>query len=1799
MPSTLKKVVPSASLGGSNKNDTTAIYMAPDDERISAGRAEKLRDLQKELEELIDRHDDLFKESFDLVKKSVEADTIGSPRKTRRVLTEQRMSLSIALNSPNGKPSNSPSPSRNRRLVSGLNFHSQSMGSAEPGTNSKRKQRSKVKDGPMRTEQPVNLTTVPRRIMHARKAKDSLISSGQDPSLLRGVKRKASSISQDVDKQLESDAPIIPSPRMSETCPADVKYTIKRVRLFQRPRPISYTHPSQVPPKAHLDNSIQKFLGSYVALDEGDSLTVDILEDLSMKEAELRGRIRTLRGEGRLMLNVLDLPEGFLDPSLDKHPTEVRHEDYHGALMTSVLHRSQAILAESSFKKQITKRISKAVLAWHTNREGNEERIKRAEAMRLKVLAKFTAKEVEKQWKKAIIAIRERNRVILEAEEARLGRKHLDAILDQSGLILEAQQLDLTRTRSRSGSIKDWSTNDGSEVESYSEESECDENSDSDANLEFSGVDASFLLPVDHTRTPDTELEQIRDGDSESPSLETRHSSQSLDEFNRLNSQTPSDEVVALDDHDDISIFRNTPNKADFNPIEEVQLMYYKGHTTSQRNTVHDEFLEVPGSPGSPIPIIDARLSETIDDEQDAPVLINEYSVPVDVSETRCLDNSETNGDNSFTQNADITEVPETIIDTLDLELPVYDEQEEDKEVGIEMEDEDVDIPTYLRDFAVAPVEWNPESKVNTPFLLRGVLRPYQQAGLEWLASLHTNRLNGILADEMGLGKTIQTISLLAHLACDRGIWGPHLIIVPTSVLLNWEMEFKKFLPGFKILPYHGNTKRRKELRVGWNNKHTFNVCVTSYTLASRDAHIFKRKPWYYMILDEAHMIKNFKSQRWNILLMFRSFRRLLLTGTPLQNNLIELWALLQFLMSGTDFANVKEFGDWFSNPLEKAIEQGTVMDEETQERVRKLHTVLRPYLMRRLKADVEKELPSKYEHIVPCRLSKRQRFLYDEFMSRTATQDSLASGLYHRVANVLMQLRKVCNHPNLFEIRPIVTSFAMPRSATADFQIKELLIRRRLLQYGEEQVNLDFLGLVFMQRQGRPMMQARATRSLDASPRLLVTELPGEPPPIDTRTIEGYKQHATYQRQLAKVRQWTHIAYVNRLRCTASPVYGLETITAIRRLLKPLGHNSQTFPNHLDRSEIIPQMVKTYEQRAYELIPLIDHFAFVTPAVIARDMAALALSGYEDRILPFRYSTTDVVEILHNVSVKLQVAFPDVSLIQYDCGKLQELAIILRKRAAGGHRVLIFTQMTKVLDILEIFLNFHGYRYLRLDGATKIEDRQYITERFNNDPRIFAFIASSRSGGVGINLTGADTVIFYDSDFNPQMDRQCEDRAHRIGQIRDVHIYRLVSEHTVEESMLRKANQKRSLDNIVIQQGGFDWRSLLIDDVEFGKALEEFEDQEDTLAARVAAREEAAQQVEDHADFAAETEDGPTVESQVQETQTTEGQESEEREVCTLVVTRNVMVVLGSVFLGDAHHHRIFPTTPPTSPPPVGNSPLRTQQQTLRVPSILDMAEVEDLDRPKTPITVPTPVESESEVKVEANPIIPSISPELSLELRLRWLEALLFGVKQEVTKESRNKKVVEDHAKNSNDEISRDATLLRRAEDIQRSLNSVFQNNEGLKKFMDRYEQYAQYLTPSFAVSGLPQTGSSLYQNMSSAEFDSLLSEMETDIRIADRDLREINELENRGVTSAGRLSEHLSLQPRLDALMAAHQEDLKRANALERRIANLLEHHATKVDALSELFLSWNDAITDAEDIVSKAEREKEEQRRLGYE
>ena len=317
-----------------------------------------------------------------------------------------------------------------------------------------------------------------------------------------------------------------------------------------------------------------------------------------------------------------------------------------------------------------------------------------------------------------------------------------------------------------------------------------------------------------------------------------------------------------------------------------------------------------------------------------------------------------------------------------------------------------------------------PTCASKVPHIIRGTLREYQHVALDWLVSMHEKNLNGILADEMGLGKTLMTISTLAWLACEKGVWGPHLIVVPTSVMLNWEMEIKKFAPAFKILTYFGSQKERKLKRQGWSKTNAFHVCITSYKLVIQDAAAFRRKKWKYLVLDEAHHIKNFRSQRWQTLLNFHSKRRLLLTGTPLQNNLMELWSLLHFLMPHI-FESHKEFKDWFSNPMSGMVE-GT--ENVNHELIERLHQILRPFLLRRLKKDVEKSLLPKIEHVLPCPLSKRQRELYEDYMAASATRSTLGGGSLIGIMNVLMQLRKVCNHPDLFEERPIVSPHEMRR---------------------------------------------------------------------------------------------------------------------------------------------------------------------------------------------------------------------------------------------------------------------------------------------------------------------------------------------------------------------------------------------------------------------------------------------------------------------------------------------------------------------------------------------------------------------------------------------------------------------------------------------------------------------------------------------------------------------------------------------------------------------------------------------------
>jgi len=313
-----------------------------------------------------------------------------------------------------------------------------------------------------------------------------------------------------------------------------------------------------------------------------------------------------------------------------------------------------------------------------------------------------------------------------------------------------------------------------------------------------------------------------------------------------------------------------------------------------------------------------------------------------------------------------------------------------------------------------------------------------------------------------------------------------------------------------------------------------------------------------------------------------------------------------------------------------------------------------------------------------------------------------------------------------------------MARSAVADYEIKELLLRRQLLRDDEECVNLGLLGLQFVQDQSKPLIMALETKRLDATSQLTnIAEVPEEPPPKDMRTIDGFRAYSEYMSRSRTAARIAHMAYLNHHRCNSLPIYSQELITTIRRMYQPILPSSAVDDRrqYLEIGKLWGSAVLSYHAREDATANYINRFAFITPSAVALDLPRIALSGYEHIVMrqPVEFDQT-----LHRAAVKLQIAFPDPSLLQYDCGKLQQLARLLREKKAGGHRILIFTQMTRVLDILEIFLNFHGYLYLRLDGATKIEDRQYITERFNADNRVFCFISSSRSGGVGIKYVGS-----------------------------------------------------------------------------------------------------------------------------------------------------------------------------------------------------------------------------------------------------------------------------------------------------------------------------------------------------------------------------------------------------------------------------------------------------------------------------
>ncbi|KAI9714816.1 MAG: putative DNA helicase ino80 [Bogoriella megaspora] len=753
----------------------------------------------------------------------------------------------------------------------------------------------------------------------------------------------------------------------------------------------------------------------------------------------------------------------------------------------------------------------------------------------------------------------------------------------------------------------------------------------------------------------------------------------------------------------------------------------------------------------------------------------------------------------------------------------------------------------------------NPTSLQNMdiaqPKMLAAQLKEYQLKGLNWLVNLYEQGINGILADEMGLGKTVQSISVMAHLAEQHNIWGPFLVIAPASTLHNWQQEITRFIPDLKVLPYWGNAKDRKVLRKFWDRRHItyrkespFHVLVTSYQLVVMDTPYFQKMRWQYMILDEAQAIKSSQSSRWKALLGFHCRNRLLLTGTPIQNNMQELWALLHFIMPSL-FDSHDEFSDWFSKDIESHAQSNTKLNED---QLKRLHMILKPFMLRRVKKHVQKELGDKIEEDVFCDLTYRQRAYYTNLRNKISIMDLIEKAAVGddqdtaTLMNLVMQFRKVCNHPDLFERADVTSPVSFSYWAeTASYMregnnipvrysVRNLVEFRvpRLVGQGSGRLDLpssenEWAGwrkkyLNHMMNIWTPENIERNSMGTEAFSWLRLSDTSAQEASLAASTgiVDRVINLRKADRNLGKFQvAYGHDDDENDY----TPKHAMLNIIG-RNERKPLtdvtNEGRLSHLMNISRSTYDDSGLKTFEPcaRPAASAPPVELVCssqnanrekedFFFNPIVRRTLYPIDTS-IESRILetkadpsllpPSNMLPAPVCEKRGYT----QINVPSMRRFVTDCGKLAKLDALLRQLKEGGHRVLLYFQMTRMIDLMEEYLTYRNYKYCRLDGSTKLEDRRDTVADFQTRPEIFVFLLSTRAGGLGINLTSADTVIFYDSDWNPTIDSQAMDRAHRLGQTRQVTVYRMITRGTIEERIRKRALQKEEVQRVVISGG-------------------------------------------------------------------------------------------------------------------------------------------------------------------------------------------------------------------------------------------------------------------------------------------------------------------------------------------------------------------------------------------------------------
>lgn len=739
------------------------------------------------------------------------------------------------------------------------------------------------------------------------------------------------------------------------------------------------------------------------------------------------------------------------------------------------------------------------------------------------------------------------------------------------------------------------------------------------------------------------------------------------------------------------------------------------------------------------------------------------------------------------------------------------------------------------------------------PSLVSGcTMKDYQLDGLEWLVTLYENGLNGILADEMGLGKTLECIALLAYLL-EHGVKGPFLVVAPLSTVASWCREFNNFAPRIKVLKYVGKKEDRTKLILGKQLK--AQVVVTSYELIIRDFRKFALGKWAYLTVDEGHRLKNFDCLLIKFLKKLKVGNRLLLTGTPLQNNLKELWSLLNFILPDI-FQDLELFQQWFDfDTLGDSVEGSSeeerrLLKMKVQELfVKNLHVVLKPFLLRRVKSDVMKELPPKKEYILYSDLTPVQSVFYRAIMDHCLPEMILNS--YIKEYLLINQSDLFSTKEDLGKVDDILNYLLLNkrligkkrncRTRFADEDIHKMLtgdmsdfIDDESVTGPQHQVNAyegnSGISDNSNENDERDSAKADMTKEdlaqagldellaqYEKTAEMEVTDTEFEDFPTDETNIRGAKkayvdlggslmgvitpESEDGKKDIQTKDGETIVKGVSEVKGESRPEDERKADGSISKHFQE-SSDDDTFYSVNDHSDIEvievksddeeestgDKMFRIVEDTKAKFLPYVRSLALKNMIMQMRKVCCSHLCYYD----PYNLETDHQVQL-------------GTRILEYS-GKMQMLRQLLRRLIADGHKVLIFSQFTTALDFIRLVVEQEGIRCSQLDGRSAQEDREEEIADFSRDGADSSqvFLLSTRAGGLGLNLVSADTVILFDNDWNPQMDLQAIDRAHRIGQTKPVKAFRFVVRDTVEELLILRSFSKRLLEKMVIEEGDF-----------------------------------------------------------------------------------------------------------------------------------------------------------------------------------------------------------------------------------------------------------------------------------------------------------------------------------------------------------------------------------------------------------